>query len=274
MHKVYYYPGTGGDAICLDGDTAFIGTGGKLRSHERSRTIKNRSVKGLTIPMREVDIECIAYDDAANELRRVSDADVEARKPGTICIDGEWNMQCYVVASETDEVYYDAVKLKLTLILMSRYWWREHSRHYVVGLTQDGLDYPNDFEFDLSASAGKGSFTVDSLLGAKPRITFYGAVTNPYITITDSNGVANRYEVDTQIFSGHKCVIDATGVSPTVTVYDQYGNAQSVFSAALRGEGTNAFASLPHGNLSVAWSGAFAFDITARELDTEPPWNR
>ena len=273
MHRVFYNPGLGGDPVALDGPDAFIRWGDGLRSHEWTRSLSARFVRGLTLGVREVKVVAVAYDDAANTLREVADADVAARTPGTLSVDDTWNIRCYIVESETAEVYYEAVKLNMTVALVDTAWWRDKSQHFVIGLAADGLDHSYDHDYDLSHSVGASQVKVETRLGAKPKITFYGPCTNPYITIG-----GNRYEVDVQILSDRKVVIDAQGSTPTVQLIDQYGNAQSVFAYAVRdgglGGGSYAFEPLPYGTLQVGWSGAFSFDVEWREIDTEPPWDR
>ena len=154
------------------------------------------------------------------------------------------------------------------MLLLDGLWWREKSRHFVVGLDSSGLNHDYNFEYNLNFSVGKGSITVDSGLGALPRITFYGPCTNPYVTVA-----GNRYQVNESLQSGFSVTADATGSRKTITKSDAYGNKTSVFSSGVRGSGTDIFATLPNGVHEVGWSGAFAFDLAWREMDTEPPWN-
>ena len=272
MHRVVYTSGSTGETVQLDGDTAFVATGGGLRSRKWTRLLGSRSLRGAALNAREVKVDCIAYDAAADDLRRIADADVASKTPGTITVDGEWKCRCFVVESETSEVYYEAVKTKLTVAMVDGYWYRDKSKHFVTGLDDGGIDHPYDYPHDLSYVAGKGQLIVETRLGAKPKITFYGPVTNPYITFA-----GNRYEVDVQVLSGWKVVIDALDSTPTVRKVDSYGNWTSVFADAVRdgglGGGSYAFQPIPYGTHEVTWSGAFSFDIEWREIDTEPPWN-
>jgi len=271
--RVYYHPGTRNDPISLDGLEAYIDYGDELRSHSWSRTITSKSIRGLTLDAREVDVTVTLTDEQANLLRRVADADVSAKKPGMLVVDGEWSMRCYIVSSKTSDVYYDWISCKLVLALVDSYWWRHKKQHFVAGLTEDGLDYPHDHEYDFSFQVGEGRIEVNSLIGALPLVRFYGPCTNPYITLG-----GNRYEVDVTVPSGSTVTIDATTTKPTVTLSDAFGNKQSVFSKAVRDGGLNggsyAFQPLPGGTLSVVWSGSFAFDIEWIEKDTEPQWQR
>ena len=273
MRRVYYKPGLGGDPICLEGDGAFVSYGGGLRSHKWTRSVLGRTVSGIAPAFQEVEFDVLAFDEQADALRRAADADAAAESPGTIQVDGEWNMRCYIVESITVDAFRDHVALRLKAALIDKFWWREKSRHFVTGLDASGLDFEYDHEYDLSFSVGSGKITVDSPQGALPRITFYGPCTNPYVIIG-----SNRYEVDVQVLSDHTCTIDATSTRPTVTLTDNQGNSQSVFSSAVRtggiGGGSYAFQPFEHGDNAVQWSGSFAFDVTWHEMDTEPPWDR
>ena len=273
VSRVYYQPGIRADAISLDGFETYIEWGDGLRSHTWSRTVTSKSIKGLTLNSREVDVTVRMTDEKANELRRVADADVSAKEPGTIIVDDEWCMRCYIVASKTKDVYWDWIECDLTLALVDSYWWRHKKRHFVTGLVEDGLDYPNDHEYDYAFQVGEGSITVDSLIGALPLIRFYGPCVNPYVVIG-----GNRYEVDVTIPSGSTATIDATSSKPTVMLTDSFGNSTSIFADAVREGGLNggsyAFQPFPSGVQQVNWSGSFAFDVEWVEKDTEPPWVR
>lgn len=271
--RVYYHPGTRNDPISLDGLEAYIDYGEGLRTHTWSRTLTNKSVRGLTLDSREVEVTIKMTDEKANELRRVADADVTAKLPGTITVDDDWNIRCYIVSSKTSDVYWDWIECKLTIALVDSYWWRKKQQHFVSGLTEDGLDYPHDYPHDFSFQIGEGRVQVDSKIGALPLIRFYGPCANPYVIIG-----GNRYEVDVTLQSGSTVTIDATTAKPTVMQADAFGNTQSVFSSAVRDGGLNggsyAFQPLPGGQVEISWSGSFAFDLEWVEKDTEPPWER
>ena len=271
--RVYYHPGTFNDPISLDGLEAYIGYGEGLRSHTWSRQLTNKSVRGLTLDTREVEVTIRLTDEQANILRRVADADISEKKPGTIVVDDEWRMRCYIVGSKTSDVFYGWIECKLTIALVDSFWWRRKKMHFVSGLVNDGLDYPHDHPHDLSFQVGEGRVQVDSLIGALPLVRFYGPCVNPYVSIAD-----NIYQVNVSVPSGYTATIDATTSKPTVLLTDSYGNSISVFSDAVRTGGLNggsyAFQPLPGGTLLVNWSGAFAFDLEWVEKDTEPLWQR
>lgn len=273
MHRAYYLPGIGGDPVGLDGDEIFIGDGEGLHRHARTYELSGKSILGLVLNAQEAAITCTGTHEALDRLRRVTDADASAKRPGTILIDGSWSQRCYVVASETSEAYYGHAAVDVTLVMLDGVWSREQSRHFVSGLTEDGLDLPFDFPFDLSFSTGKGSIEVESPSGASPRIVFYGPCVNPYVIIG-----SNLYGVQATVPSGSQAIIDSTTTQPSAVIRDAYGNEQSIFSKAIRDGGIDggsyAFALLPAGILDVSWSGAFAFDLAWHEHDSEPPWSR
>lgn len=272
MHRAYYQTGKG-VKIPLDDISALIGVGEGLHSFKWNHDTNSRSVRGMRLGLREVSVSCSARPDAADSLRRAFNADCYNETPGQIVVDDEWRMSCYIVSSELDLFTKGRVTLDLTALLLDGFWWREKSRHFVIGLTTDGLNHPYDHEYDLSFSAGKGEIAVDSAIGAPLKLTFYGPCTNPYVIIG-----GNRYEVDVSVQSGSTVVIDAMGDTPTVQMIDVYGNARSVFSSAVRdggaGGGSYAFEKLPSGSNEVSWSGTFAFTVAWRERDSEWPWSR
>lgn len=274
MPRVFYLPGSGGDAISLDGEIAYIGTGEPLRSYKWDYSLTGHTASGFTMNARTATADLTATDAALDEFRMRAASDAANGTPGTLQVDG-WSMGCYVVASSASHAYPDgwgAVEAKL--LLLDGYWWKDIEQHFVVGLDTSGLDHDYDHDYDLSHSVGGGRVEVSTGLGAQPCVTFYGPCTKPYILVTGANGWSNRYEVDVSVLSGHKCVLDARGHRPTVMLYDEQGNGRSVFSSAVRGSGNNAFERMPKGPLQVSWSGSFAFTLAWREMETEPPWSR
>ncbi len=269
MISLEYSPGLGGSAFDL-GRPKAIGDPSGLRTSMWSYDLGYRTARKLRSPAREVELSFFGSFANADVLRQTADADIASGKPGTITLDG-WSQRAYIVGRTPATYQHGEVISKLRALLLDGFWWRDRTQHYVIGLGTNGLDHEYDHEYDLSHSTGSSQLTVATRLGARPRITFHGPVTNPYIIVG-----GNRYEVDVQVLSGHRCVIDAMGSTPTVMLYDPYGAGQSVFSDAVRdgglGGGSYAFEPIPYGTHEVSWSGAFAFDIDWRELDTEPPW--
>lgn len=273
MHRITYTSSRAAQSISLDGDGVYVGTGGGLRSHEWTYSLTRRAVKGLSLGARTVEVSAYAEDAKANTLRRMADADAAAQVPGLLTVDGEWNMRCYIVEMSASKTYMEGVQLSLTIALIDECWWRVRLESFVTGYNEGGLDFPFDFPFDFNFKAGSGAVHNGSDMPAPAIITFYGPCTNPYVTIG-----GNRYEVDVQVATGHRVVIDFTGAAPTVMHYDQYGNGYSVFSEAVRdgglGGGSYAFQPIPAGESAATWSGTFSWSVELREQDTEPLWAR
>ena len=279
MITMSYESGVGARTIDL-GTPASCGDPSGLRSRQWTYELGYRNVSDLRYAARELSFSFTGTYQNADALRGCADADAAARKPGTIEVDG-WRQRAYIVG-QTPEIYqHGRIISAIDVLLLDGFWWREKTKHFVSGLSDSGIDHPYDFNYDLSFSAGRGSIEVETALGAKPCITFYGPCTNPYIALSglvDGAQWANRYEVDAQALSTQKIVVDARSDTPTAKLIDNQGNASSVFAHAVRdggrGGGSYAFEQIPHGAFEVAWSGSFAFDIAWRELETEPIWSR
>lgn len=271
MISMSYTSGRDGEVVDLGTPKSFGDPSG-LRGRAWSYELKHRSAANLRYAAKEASFSYIGMYPNADELRGIADADIASEKPGTLEIDG-WCQTAYIVSHTPAAYQHGTLVSSLGTLLLDGFWWRERSRHFVTGLAEGGLDHDYDHDYDLSYSSGSGSVEVSTRLGARPRITFYGPCTNPYVTIG-----ANRYEVDSQVLSGSKLVLDATGSAPTAKLVDNQGNETSVFSKAVRtggqGGGSYAFEPLPYGTLDVSWSGSFAFEVAWRELETEPPWSR
>jgi len=270
---VYYVSGTDGSEYDLhDAELAMVPKGSGIHSRAWSLTLAYRSARGATNPAREIVMAYIASNEHADELRRAFDADLENGKPGTLVYRG-WRMKCYVFDETTSDTYGGYVARDARVAMLDGFWWKESKQYFPSGLDNTGLNHDYNFEHNYGYSAGKAYIKVDSMVGALPRLTFYGPCASPYVTIG-----RNRYEVDQTVLSGYSLVIDATSDMPTAKLYDPYGNSESVFSKAVRdggkGGGSYAFEPLKHGTLEVAWSGAFAFELAWRERETEPPWAR
>ena len=93
MNQLEYVPGIGGASVQMDGPTSFVGIAENLRSREWDYDLGYRDLISATRPAREVDIAFYADYQTADELRRVGDADVTARTPGTFIAQNEWKQR-------------------------------------------------------------------------------------------------------------------------------------------------------------------------------------
>ena len=125
MNQLEYIPGIGGEkSIPMDGPTAFVGTADKLRSRKWQYDLGYRGLLNATRPAREVSIDFVSDYETADALRRVADADVAARTPGTFLAQNEWRQNAYIVESEPSDIHYGWLSTTLKALLLDGAWWR------------------------------------------------------------------------------------------------------------------------------------------------------
>lgn len=267
-----YTAGTDGEVIDLGTPSAFIDPSGGLRSRAWAYELSYRRVGSMSYPAREVELAWYGTYENADKLRQAADADNLMGADGKLTLDG-WSQRARIVSQKPATYQHGRLASSIGVLLLDGFWWREQKRYFPAGLDSSGLNYDHNFEHNYGHSVGGSTVEIASKVGAMPRITFYGPITNPYVTIG-----GNRYQVDAQVLSGYSLVLDATQDVKTVMLYDPYGNGESMFDKAVRtggaGGGSYAFEPLPHGTLEVSWSGSFAFELAWRERETEPTWTR
>ena len=132
------------------------------------------------------------------------------------------------------------------------------------------LDYPHDYPMYYSKPTTGGQVNTGSLVPRKPRIIFYGAVTDPQIIIA-----GNKYKVTGSVASGARIEID--GKEKTVKLIAQDGTVTDKFANALRGSGEGGgeyiFEPIPPGEHEITWDGTFGVDVDWYDEVGEPPWN-
>lgn len=278
MHRLYYVSSTG-ERISLDGEGAFVGTAPKLRSRAWTYTLGWRSASGISRDAREAKVDAYLTAAVADRLREQADHDMMGSTPGRIEVDGEWYQRAYIAKSETGAVYgRRGMKAELTVLLLDGAWRREVSAEFYATETEDpsGLDYPHDFEYDYGGSGVNRTVTVDGLVPADLKLTVYGPVTNPRVTISQGT-FTNVYEVDVEVPGGSRLVVDGSSYPKSIQLIGTYGEVEDKFASGLRGEGAGSgsycFERLRPGTSSVAWDGSFGFTLTHYQEEGEPPWS-
>ena len=204
-------------------------------------------------------------------LFETMEKDAIAGKPGRLYVDG-WYLKCIVVYSRKDLYWVTgkAAKYELGLLADDPVWTKEHSYSLAKDGTGNGLNFPYNFQYNFAGSSKEASY-VDNpgIVGAPAKITVYGPASNPHVIVG-----GNRYEVEAEVKSGGKLVVD--GNEKTITLYDEYGNSSSVFSkrrgVQRAGSGSYVFQPVPPGENLVSWDGSFAFDIVLFEQRSERRW--
>lgn len=133
------------------------------------------------------------------------------------------------------------------------------------------LDYPHDFPYDYTKQKSVPDVDTGRMVSCKPVIVFYGAVTDPEITVA-----GNKYKVTKSVPAGARIEID--GREHTVKMITSGGVVTDEFANALRGSGEGGgeyiFEPIPPGQHTITWDGSFGFDIGWYDEVGEPPWNQ
>lgn len=278
MHRLTYTSSTG-KVVDLDAAGAYVGTAPKLRSRVWSYELSWRSAYGVSRDAREATVDAYLSPEAADALREQADRDMAGSSPGRLTFDGEWCQRAYLAKSDVSEVYgRRGIKTELTFLLLDGAWRREVTTDFYANEVSDGsaLDYPHDFDYDYGGSGANRTITVAGLVPADCRLTVYGPVTNPRITVSQGT-FTNVYTADVEVPGGSRLVIDGSSYPKSIQLIGTYGEVEDKFASGLRGEGAGSgsycFEPLRPGTSSVAWDGSFGFIMTHYQEEGEPPWS-
>lgn len=242
----------------------------------------------ITRAARTYELMVVAIDVATfDELSRRMEQDAVSGRMGTLSVDG-WKLSCSAKTAAPKHVGDGIVSAKLILYATDPTWRRVTSHTLVPESGQQtettGLDYPTDYTFDYAGttrSSGIESFSlaVESAI----RVTFWGPCTNPYCTVTSrtqGGGTrSNRFGVNADAATGERIVIDPLGrhaVGASVYRVGAFGETTNLFDSRVRGvegSGSYVFATMPAGNLSVAWPQEFGVTLETIEERGSLPWN-
>ena len=274
MNQLEYIPGIGGASVQMDGPTSFVGIAENLRSREWEYDLGYRDLVSATRPAREVDVTFNADYATADDLRRVADADVTARTPGTFIAQQEWRQRGYILASQPNDIHYGRLTTELKIALLDGAWWR------LVVLTfmppeeevEDVyLDYPHDYPYDFMQTSHTGSIESSVLTPSDVYIVIYGPAVNPYIIVG-----GNKYQVNVTVPSGGYTIVDGREKTIVTTLAD--GTTRNDFAYGVRGGGagggTYIFEKVHPGQQEVTYGGSFGFDLGWYEEEGEPPWSQ
>ena len=271
MNQLEYIPGTGGAAIQLDGPDAFVGIAENLRSREWTHALGYRDLTSATRPAREVEVTLKSDYATADALRRVADADVIARTPGTFVAQNEWKQRGYILSSKPDDIHFGHLSTNLKVALLDGAWWRLVQIEFTQGSSPSGyLDFAYDFPYNYQRVVHNNTITPSVLTPSDIRLIVYGPATNPYVIVG-----GNRYEVDVTVPAGGYLIVDGREKTILLTLAD--GTVQNAFSYGVRGGGegggTYIFERIPAGTSEVTFDNSFGFDLGWYEEEGEPPWS-
>lgn len=201
-----------------------------------------------------------------NELTNIFETDIATGVPGKLYIDDNY-LVCYIHKSEKSNWETKLMtSCEYGLVTDKPFWITEITKPFSkgAGSASDALDYPHDYPYDHAPKVAIGSLTNDNYAAADFRLTIYGPVINPAVTIGE-----NIYQVITEVKDGEYLVIDSQ--EQYVEQYDLKGNATNKFNSRVKQY--QIYAQIPPGTHSIHWPGNFGLDITMYQKRSEPRWN-
>lgn len=222
------------------------------------------SEKSITLTVSATDKK--EYYAALNRFFDVVDSDTLSLTPGRLYFNGQY-MRCYIFGSEKTEWEYGCNFLDNVISIVSGkpLWITEKALHFLPGgqSIQYVRSYPYDYPTDYSPVVLKDSIVNDNYSATDFRMTIYGPVVNPSVSIGE-----NVYHVLTDIQAGEYLIIDTR--EKVVEQYDGTGGMVQKYNG--RDKTHEIYAKIQPGVNTVLWDGAFGFDITTFAERSEPKW--
>ena len=266
------YTGSSGAVLTFDLRRLIrIGDSDTLRSRAWSRTLGYRSLTEVSRPAREVSMQVCATPEAADEARRVFEADMASNSPGVLDMNG-WRQRALVPESANELLRPSLVQLTITVALLDGVWRREHLTHFMpLDLpldTGEGKGYPHGYPYAYGVVSTPKSLTQPGYLPAPCKLVIFGPVSSPSITIG-----GNVYAYEGDVPSGSYLTID--GVSKEAYLTSQQGAVTNAMPGVQlgsgEGSGSYAFEPVRPGTQPLSWNGSFGFDAYLYEEDGEVP---
>ena len=274
MLKITYTSATTREAFDLSCAELFAAEPSDFRAVEWDYAVGYRDVTHAARKARKASIDMAALDlTRADAFRRAADADMAAMAPGSVEADG-WSQRCYVAGVEAKFHHGGAAVLSLTLLLLDGVWRKASSWEFLPssgsGEVGEAHGYPYGYGYGYPYGyGGSREIEVAGAASSPVRLTVYGPATSPSVTIGE-----NRYQVDVDVPDGAHLTVD--GVAGTVVMTAKNGYATNCLGDAVLGGGERSgsyiFERVPAGASSVAYSGAFGFDLDVYREEGAVPW--
>lgn len=206
---------------------------------------------------------------AKNQLLEFAEADIMARLPGKVYVNDYYTTGYITGSAKTNYLINDRMcNIKLTLTSDNPAWYREKKHVFIPGSNTEssiagGVDYPHDYPYDYALSMVGRRITNDAIGDSAFKLTIYGEVENPIITIG-----GHVYAVAGRLRAGETLSID--GLNKTITMITAQGVHVNWFDKRVRE--SYIFQPIPSGQSIVSWAGTFGFDLTIIEERSEPRW--
>jgi hypothetical protein len=204
---------------------------------------------------------------AKNRLFEVCEKDVLATKHGKIII-GDYYFRCFVTESKKTEcsIVNGYMKLKVKVTSDFPYWVKETTtafNHGSAGTEGTNLDYNRDFPSDYTSNLLGTSLNNTGFVASNFIMQIHGACESPCVTIH-----GHDYMVNVSVAQNEILTIDS--VNKTITLTHEDGTTENCFNQRYRY--SYIFEKIPVGQLNVASSSNFKFDVILLEERSEPKW--
>ena len=204
-----------------------------------------------------------------NDFFEECETDVINMTQGALWFDDEYLSGWFIERESVPSQEFYGWEQTITFMAPYPFYIREETGNfYPAGSgsgSQAGLDYNYDHNYDYAAdSDGIRSWYIDHYAPSEFKMTIYGPCENPQVNI---NGYPRQ--VFTTLEANEYLIVNSR--DNTVVKYLANGNTINLYD--LRQKTQSIFEKIPSGNLNVAWSAAFGFDITLYVERSEPTWN-
>lgn len=258
------------------GESPYFANYSNLRDFKWEYTKANNKIlsfeKGIGERKLPVTIMCNTEEEGnqkKNALYEIMEKDVLAMQYGTLEI-GQYKMQCYIKESAKSEFLYDKKYMKVDLVIVTDrpYWVKEKTFVFGQSNQQGGdetafLDFDIEYAYDYTNSMESMNIVNNNFVASNFRLAIYGEALNPRISV---NG--HVYEVSGTVEAGQNLVIDS--IEKTITLNTKNGAKVNKFNE--RNRDSYIFEKIPAGDLVLARSDNFRFDLTLIEERGEPKW--
>ena len=168
------YTSHDGTVIDLNDDDLWVADLQEMRGYAWTYTLATRGIKSVSRNASTAKMTVRTKTPAALDAAQTAfDADVQAVRPGTLTVDGEWTQQAYVVGSSLGLVPWpEYAQVDYTIVLCDGVWRRalpvQHFFPMTAG-TGSQIDLPLDLPTDLAPS--KIALTVNNPTGKAAEFT-------------------------------------------------------------------------------------------------------
>lgn len=209
----------------------------------------------------------------ANHIYDVFETDVVNKVEGKLYTSTGYYLPCMIVAS-AKEMWNSGLPFMFQtfkIVSTNNAWIKEEQKSFNLTaptnrIIVEELDYPHDYLFDYALPNNRLSYwNVNHITDCEFEMIIYGPVIDPCVIINE-----HPYKLFVTLENEECAIIDSR--YNTVVKVNKMSEKKNIYD--LRSKENSIFKPLPSNDvMTIAWSGAFGFDITAYIERSEPKWN-